>query len=100
MNNNIKLLFSSRSTLQNYLKRHEGNDVNKGNTSSSNPFDKGKISAVCYTVLNKQCIMNTASIIVRSHCDYICFILSEVSKIKVFAPAIIHISRLTQPDSV
>ncbi|XP_040004090.1 transcription termination factor 2 isoform X2 [Xiphias gladius] len=30
----------SRSTLQNYLKRHEGNDVNKGNTSSSNPFDK------------------------------------------------------------
>ncbi|XP_040914074.1 transcription termination factor 2 [Toxotes jaculatrix] len=30
----------SRSTLQNYLKRHEGNDVNKGNTSNSNPFDK------------------------------------------------------------
>uniref|UniRef100_A0A4W6DPZ4 Transcription termination factor 2 n=1 Tax=Lates calcarifer TaxID=8187 RepID=A0A4W6DPZ4_LATCA len=30
----------SRSTLQNYLKRHEGNDGNKGNTSSSNPFDK------------------------------------------------------------
>ncbi|KAM9347432.1 transcription termination factor 2 [Symphorus nematophorus] len=30
----------SRSTLQNYLKRHEGNDVNKGNTSTSNPFDK------------------------------------------------------------
>ncbi|KAI3355711.1 hypothetical protein L3Q82_004301 [Scortum barcoo] len=28
------------STLQNYLKRHEGNDVNKGNASSSNPFDK------------------------------------------------------------
>uniref|UniRef100_A0A671UJ31 Transcription termination factor 2 n=1 Tax=Sparus aurata TaxID=8175 RepID=A0A671UJ31_SPAAU len=34
------LLFSSRSTLQNYLKRHEGNDVSKGNKSSSNPFDK------------------------------------------------------------
>ncbi|XP_008279815.1 transcription termination factor 2 [Stegastes partitus] len=30
----------SRSTLQNYLKRHEGNDVNKGKTSSSNPFEK------------------------------------------------------------
>ncbi|XP_067373508.1 transcription termination factor 2 isoform X2 [Channa argus] len=30
----------SRSTLQNYLKRHEGNDVNKSNTLSSNPFDK------------------------------------------------------------
>ncbi|TDH06586.1 hypothetical protein EPR50_G00114970 [Perca flavescens] len=30
----------SRSTLQNYLKRHEGNDVKKGNASSSNPFDK------------------------------------------------------------
>uniref|UniRef100_A0A671UJ03 Transcription termination factor 2 n=1 Tax=Sparus aurata TaxID=8175 RepID=A0A671UJ03_SPAAU len=30
----------SRSTLQNYLKRHEGNDVSKGNKSSSNPFDK------------------------------------------------------------
>ncbi|XP_045910598.1 transcription termination factor 2 [Micropterus dolomieu] len=30
----------SRSTLQNYLKRHEGTDVNKGNKSSSNPFDK------------------------------------------------------------
>nr|XP_019956233.1 PREDICTED: transcription termination factor 2 [Paralichthys olivaceus] len=30
----------SRSTLQNYLKRHEGNDVNKGNTPTSNPFDK------------------------------------------------------------
>ncbi|XP_075967707.1 transcription termination factor 2 [Anarhichas minor] len=30
----------SRSTLQNYLKRHEGSDVTKGNASSSNPFDK------------------------------------------------------------
>ncbi|XP_059198691.1 transcription termination factor 2 [Centropristis striata] len=30
----------SRSTLQNYLKRHEGNDVKKGNASSSNPFEK------------------------------------------------------------
>uniref|UniRef100_UPI0037E76E70 transcription termination factor 2 n=1 Tax=Semicossyphus pulcher TaxID=241346 RepID=UPI0037E76E70 len=30
----------SRSTLQNYLKRHEGNDMKKGNTSGSNPFDK------------------------------------------------------------
>ncbi|KAF7644806.1 hypothetical protein LDENG_00215460, partial [Lucifuga dentata] len=30
----------SRSTLQNYLRRHEGNDVSKGNTSASNPFDK------------------------------------------------------------
>uniref|UniRef100_A0A146V5V2 Transcription termination factor 2 n=1 Tax=Fundulus heteroclitus TaxID=8078 RepID=A0A146V5V2_FUNHE len=30
----------SRSTLQNYLKRHEGKDLNKGNTSSINPFDK------------------------------------------------------------
>ncbi|XP_056246260.1 transcription termination factor 2 [Seriola aureovittata] len=30
----------SRSTLQNYLKRHEGKDVNKANTSSPNPFSK------------------------------------------------------------
>ncbi|KAM9850621.1 transcription termination factor 2 [Aulostomus maculatus] len=30
----------SRSTLQNYLKRHEGNDLSKGKTSASNPFDK------------------------------------------------------------
>uniref|UniRef100_H3DE11 Transcription termination factor 2 n=1 Tax=Tetraodon nigroviridis TaxID=99883 RepID=H3DE11_TETNG len=30
----------SRSTLQNYLKRHEGTDVGKGSASSSNPFDK------------------------------------------------------------
>ncbi|XP_075993974.1 transcription termination factor 2-like [Genypterus blacodes] len=30
----------SRSTLQNYLKRHEGNDVKKGNASTPNPFDK------------------------------------------------------------
>lgn len=30
----------SRSTLQNYLKRHEGNDVNKGSPSTANPFDK------------------------------------------------------------
>ncbi|XP_058476071.1 transcription termination factor 2 [Solea solea] len=30
----------SRSMLQNYLKRHEGNDVNKGRKSTSNPFDK------------------------------------------------------------
>ncbi|XP_047456067.1 transcription termination factor 2 [Mugil cephalus] len=30
----------SRSTLQNYLKRHEGKDVNQGKSSSSNPFDK------------------------------------------------------------
>lgn len=30
----------SRSTLQNYLKRHEGKDLDKGNTSSPNPFDK------------------------------------------------------------
>ncbi|XP_068186181.1 transcription termination factor 2 isoform X2 [Antennarius striatus] len=30
----------SRSTLQNYLKRHEGHDVSKGNASGSNPFDK------------------------------------------------------------
>ncbi|KAM6934577.1 transcription termination factor 2 [Xenentodon cancila] len=34
------LFAQSRSTLQNYLKRHEGNDGNKGNTSSFNPFDK------------------------------------------------------------
>ncbi|TMS06513.1 Transcription termination factor 2 [Larimichthys crocea] len=33
----------SRSTLQNYLKRHEGNDVNNGKTSSSNPFDKNSV---------------------------------------------------------
>lgn len=43
-------VFSSRSTLQNYLKRHEGNDGNKGNTSTSNPFDKGEISAGCFIV--------------------------------------------------
>ncbi|KAM3862187.1 transcription termination factor 2 [Diretmus argenteus] len=30
----------SRSTLQNYLKRHDGNDRNKGSSSTSNPFDK------------------------------------------------------------
>uniref|UniRef100_UPI003AADDD61 transcription termination factor 2 n=1 Tax=Centroberyx gerrardi TaxID=166262 RepID=UPI003AADDD61 len=30
----------SRSTLQNYLKRHEGNDLSKGNSSTANPFDK------------------------------------------------------------
>ncbi|XP_028991945.1 transcription termination factor 2 isoform X2 [Betta splendens] len=30
----------SRSTLQNYLKRHDGNDLNKGKPSGSNPFDK------------------------------------------------------------
>ncbi|KAM4608697.1 transcription termination factor 2 [Polymixia lowei] len=30
----------SRSTLQNYLKRHEGNDPNKENASTSNPFSK------------------------------------------------------------
>ncbi|KAF7215317.1 RNA polymerase II [Nothobranchius furzeri] len=30
----------SRSTLQNYLKRHEGKDLNSGNSFSSNPFDK------------------------------------------------------------
>ncbi|XP_056908679.1 transcription termination factor 2-like isoform X1 [Takifugu flavidus] len=30
----------SRSTLQNYLKRHEEKDVNKGNPSSSNPFSR------------------------------------------------------------
>lgn len=41
-------LFSSRSTLQNYLKKHEGNDATKGNPSSSNPFDKGGTSVVFY----------------------------------------------------
>uniref|UniRef100_A0A668AUY0 Transcription termination factor 2 n=1 Tax=Myripristis murdjan TaxID=586833 RepID=A0A668AUY0_9TELE len=30
----------SRSTLQNYLKRHEGKDLDKGNASAGNPFDK------------------------------------------------------------
>ncbi|XP_068428382.1 transcription termination factor 2 [Clinocottus analis] len=30
----------SRSTLQNYLKRHEGNDVKNRNAAGSNPFDK------------------------------------------------------------
>ncbi|KAF6717042.1 Transcription termination factor 2 [Oryzias melastigma] len=30
----------SRSTLQNYLKKHEGKDVDAGNATSSNPFDK------------------------------------------------------------
>ncbi|XP_054887593.1 transcription termination factor 2 isoform X2 [Poeciliopsis prolifica] len=30
----------SRSTLQNYLKRHEEKDLDKGNASSVNPFDK------------------------------------------------------------
>ncbi|KAJ4933588.1 hypothetical protein JOQ06_030414 [Pogonophryne albipinna] len=30
----------SKSTLQNYLKRHEGTDATKGKASSSNPFDK------------------------------------------------------------
>ncbi|XP_037646360.1 transcription termination factor 2 isoform X2 [Sebastes umbrosus] len=32
----------SRSTLQNYLKRHEGKDVKTGNASTSNPFDKAQ----------------------------------------------------------
>lgn len=41
----VIFLLSFRSTLQNYLKRHEGNDVNKGNASSSNPFEKGQKSA-------------------------------------------------------
>lgn len=30
----------SRSTLQNYLKRHEGNELNKGRPSTANPFEK------------------------------------------------------------
>ncbi|XP_054643209.1 transcription termination factor 2 isoform X2 [Dunckerocampus dactyliophorus] len=30
----------SRSTLQNYLKRHEGNDMKRGSTAASNPFDR------------------------------------------------------------
>lgn len=30
----------SRSTLQNYLKRHEGQELSKGSPSTSNPFDK------------------------------------------------------------
>uniref|UniRef100_A0A3B4B203 Transcription termination factor 2 n=1 Tax=Periophthalmus magnuspinnatus TaxID=409849 RepID=A0A3B4B203_9GOBI len=30
----------SRSTLQNYLKRHEGQELNKSSPSTSNPFDK------------------------------------------------------------
>ncbi|CAL8240466.1 unnamed protein product [Merluccius merluccius] len=30
----------SRSTLQNYLQRHEGSDLNKGNSSTPNPFNK------------------------------------------------------------
>ncbi|XP_070831611.1 transcription termination factor 2 [Chaetodon trifascialis] len=34
------LFAQSRSTLQNYLKRHEGHDVNEGTPSSSNPFNK------------------------------------------------------------
>uniref|UniRef100_A0A673B747 Transcription termination factor 2 n=1 Tax=Sphaeramia orbicularis TaxID=375764 RepID=A0A673B747_9TELE len=31
----------SRSTLQNYLKRHEGKDVSEAGASSANPFEKG-----------------------------------------------------------
>lgn len=34
------LFAQSRSTLQNYLKRHEGQDVGRGTPSTSNPFDK------------------------------------------------------------
>uniref|UniRef100_A0A668AIQ6 Transcription termination factor 2 n=1 Tax=Myripristis murdjan TaxID=586833 RepID=A0A668AIQ6_9TELE len=30
----------AQSTLQNYLKRHEGKDLDKGNASAGNPFDK------------------------------------------------------------
>ncbi|XP_056144861.1 transcription termination factor 2 [Lampris incognitus] len=30
----------SRSTLQNYLRRHEGNDLKKENTSTANPFER------------------------------------------------------------
>lgn len=49
------LLFSCRSTLQNYLKRHEGSDLKKGDASSSNPFEKGELldgrSVVLYRLL-------------------------------------------------
>nr|XP_057938990.1 transcription termination factor 2 [Doryrhamphus excisus] len=31
----------SRSTLQNYLKRHEGNDMKSGSSAPSNPFHRG-----------------------------------------------------------
>uniref|UniRef100_A0A673B772 Transcription termination factor 2 n=1 Tax=Sphaeramia orbicularis TaxID=375764 RepID=A0A673B772_9TELE len=34
----------SRSTLQNYLKRHEGKDVSEAGASSANPFEKGETS--------------------------------------------------------
>ncbi|XP_053733024.1 transcription termination factor 2 isoform X2 [Synchiropus splendidus] len=34
------LFAQSRSTLQNYLKRHEEKDLNKGGASTPNPFDK------------------------------------------------------------
>ncbi len=38
----IVLSFLPRSTLQNYLKRHEEGNTKKGD--SSNPFEKGKQS--------------------------------------------------------
>lgn len=37
------LLFLPRSTLQNYLKRHEGNDLKKREAPNSNPFEKGEL---------------------------------------------------------
>lgn len=36
-------IFLSRSTLQNYLKRHEGNDLKKREAANSNPFEKGEL---------------------------------------------------------
>lgn len=49
-------MFSLRSTLQNYLKKHEGKDVDAGNATSSNPFDKCEIrTKICFFVLVLAC---------------------------------------------
>ncbi|KAF3694558.1 Transcription termination factor 2 [Channa argus] len=56
----------SRSTLQNYLKRHEGNDVNKSNTLSSNPFDKVAQEFGMHLALSTSCHCCCASDILSS----------------------------------
>jgi len=47
------VVFFSRSTLQNYLKKHEQTDVSKASASSINPFDKGEIASGYFIILSK-----------------------------------------------
>lgn len=55
----LYIFLSSRSTLQSYLKQHEGNDVKKGSTSSSNSFEKGEASPINKLNLSKGCFAVT-----------------------------------------